>query len=767
MICYAGIPSYHSKLSAFLICLPFIWAILATPSSGQSGRPGAPGEAENYLVRETGNPPVIDGSLDEPAWEQAARIPLGYERYPEPNAEPPVETRFYITYDEENLYVGFRAFDPAPGEIRAHLMDRDEQQQLNRDDHVGFTIDPFDNGEWGFQFRMNPLGVQADAVYSDRTGRTRFSWDAIWESAGSFREDGYEGEVRIPFSSINVPAAGRQSWRFQAFRIYPRSVRYRMVSHPVDLDNRSLMAQFGRLQGFNDLSGGLNMELNPVLTAKRTDEIADERNNVLEKGPVTFRPGGNIRWGIQPNLNLSATVNPDFSQVEADALQLRENERFVLSFPEKRPFFLESSEIFDTPFNAVFTRSIVDPDAGLKFTGKSDSHSFGTFVTRDRSSRLLFPANQGSRQAVMDRPGFSEIIRYRNSLSDKASLGLLAEGRQSENSGYHNFSGGVDGHLQFLNSNTLRFQYLRSSTQYTKEVAEAYDQPVGAFGGDALQVNLNHNSRHWQAGAGIETISSGFRNDNGFFPRADARTYRGGLQRILRGRSGGWYSSLRFGPAFEVTTNQAGTVTDQSYSVAASYSGPLQSQIYTEFNSNMQRFGGREFNGLNTGVLFFRLQPGDFLSRFRLYAAYGEEVDFANVRKSRELIIHPGLTFNVGRRLNVEVDPNLQRLSWMGETTFTTYLMGTRLVYHFDKRTFIRSIVQYRYVDRNLKQFNDPGAFDSSTEYLFYQLLFSYKINPQSKLFLGYSSGYGGTETRPLTIRNRTAFLKAGYAWVF
>lgn len=767
MNCFADTPSRPFQSLVLLTCLTIMWTLLSTSSTAQPGRPGGPEEAENYLVTETGNPPVIDGSVDDPAWEQAAPIPLSYERYPQPNAEPPVETRFYITYDEENLYVGFRAFDPAPGEIRAHLMDRDEQQQLNRDDHVGFTIDPFDNGEWGFQFRMNPLGVQADAIYSDRSGQTRFSWDAIWESAGSFREEGYEVEVRIPLSSINVPADARQSWRFQAFRVYPRSVRYRMVSHPVDLGNSSLMAQFGRLKGFNDLAGGLNMEFNPVLTAKRTDEITEAGNSDLEKGPLTFRPGGNLRWGIQPNLNLSATVNPDFSQVEADALQLRENERFVLSFPEKRPFFLESSEIFDTPFNAVFTRSIVDPDAGLKFTGKSGSHSFGTFITRDRSSRLLFPANQGSRQAVLDRPGYSEIIRYRNSISDKASLGLLAEGRQSANSGYHNYAGGVDGHLQFLSSNTLRFQYLRSSTRYTREVAEAYGQPVDAFGGDALRVNFNHNSRNWQAGAAVVTISSGFRNDNGFFPRADLRTYRGGLQRIFRGRSGGWYSSLRFGPAFEVATDQAGTVTDQSYSLSATYSGPLQSQIFTEFNSSMQRFGGREFNGLNTGVLFFRLRPGDFLSRVRVYAAYGEEVDFTNVRKSRELIIHPGLSFNVGRRLNVELDPNFQRISWMGKTTFTTYLMGTRLVYHFDRRTFIRSIVQYRYVDRNLEQFEDPGALDSSTESLFYQLLISYRINPQSKLFLGYSSGYGGAENRPLTIRNRTAFLKAGYAWVF
>lgn len=767
MSCLTRFPTFLSRILLILLCIPFAGTLVIPMSHGQSDQSGHEREVRHYKVHEATTPPLIDGLLDDSVWEDAVRVPLGYELYPDPNAEPPVETSAYIAYDQSNLYVAFRAFDPSPGTIRAHLMDRDQSQKLNRDDHVGFTIDPFNNGQWGFQFRVNPMGVQADAVYSDRDDRTNFSWDAIWESEGSITEEGYQVEVRIPLSSLNIPADNVQTWRFSAFRIYPRGVRYQVYSHPTDLDNSSLMEQFDRIQGFEGLSSGLNLEINPVITAKRTDRMSGEQSEGVQRGPVAFNPGGYIRWGLQPNMNLSATVNPDFSQIEADALRLRENERFVLSFPEKRPFFLESSEIFDTPFDAVFTRSIVDPNAGLKFTGKSGPHSFGTFVTRDRSSRLLFPANQGSRQEVLDRPSYSEIFRYRNRLSNQASIGLLAEGRQAESSGYHNYAGGVDGHLQFLESNTIRFQYLRSSTNYTRETSDAYDQPRDTFGGDAIRLRLSHRSRNWAGNASLSSISGGFRNDNGFFPRADIRRYNGQVNRIFRGGSDTWYSSIRLGPAAQVTTDLSGRITDQSYSLGASYSGPLQSQVFTELNLSMQRFRGRVFEGMRTGVFFFRLQPGNLFSRFRVYTSYGEEVDFTNVRRGRELIIHPGLTFDFGGSLNVELDPNYQRFSYGGKTTFTTYLLGTRLSYHFNRRTFVRAITRYRRVDRNLEQFDNPEAVDSSTESFFYQLLFSYKINPQSKFFLGYSSGYGGIENRPLVIRSRTGFLKAGYAWVF
>lgn len=751
---------YQILLLFLMLLFGFTISLYAQSSDIQSAPPAVE-------VSKTNQPITIDGSLEESAWQEAATLSLAYEHYPEANATSPVVTTCLITYDSNYLYISFIASDPQPETIRAHLMDRDSREKLMRDDHVGFTIDPFNNEQWGLQFRVNPLGVQADAIYSNHRNTTDYSWDGIWESSGTMTEEGYEVEIRIPFSSINTPSGDVQDWRFSAFRNYPRSVQYRVRSHPIDLDEQSLMAQFNEIEGFKDLSTGLNLEINPVITAKKTDAGSGGNTVGLEQGPINLSPGGNLQWGIKPNLNLSATINPDFSQIEADALQLRENRRFVLSFPERRPFFLESSEIFDTPLQAVFTRSIIEPKAGIKMTGKQGAHSFGAFITQDQSSRILFPANQQSQSKILNNRSYSEIFRYQNQFTNRLALGLLGTARQSAGSGYRNYAGGIDGYWQFTPSNTLQFQYLQSNTQYSDEISEDFNQQNRDFNGNALYLNFNHTSRNWAGQASYTSVSSGFRNDNGFFPRADLRTYQAAGQHIVRGSSDSWFSSIRFGPAFELITDQSGLVTDRTISLAALYRGPLQSEIVAEYHLSRQRFSGRMFSGMNTGVFFFRLQPSGFLSKFRAYTAYGETVDFSNRRIARQIIFHPGITFDINRNLNFEIDPNYQRLSYEGNTTFTTYLLGLRAIYHFNKQTFFRSILQYRYVDRNLNEFNNPEAFESSSESFFYQLLFSYKINPQSKVFLGYSSGYDGINETPLRIQNRTGYLKIGYAWVF
>ncbi len=722
---------------------------------------------EHYQIEQAETQPDIDGRLSEALWENTLAVSLSHEFIPEANAVPPVDTECYITYDRNNLYLGFKADDPLPSEIRAHLMERDDNKKMARDDYVGIVIDPFNNEQWGFEFRVNPMGVQVDAIYSDQRDSRNYSWDAIWESAGQITNDGYEVEIRIPFTSLNVPSSELQTWRFSAFRNYPRSVRQIFLNHPVDLDNQSQMAQFSQLEGFSNITSGLNLEINPTLTAKRTDDRNGSNNPNLDQGKLSLEPGGNLRWGIRPNINLSATVNPDFSQIEADALQLRENQRFVLSVPEKRPFFLEGTEIFETPMNAVFTRSIIQPMAGLKLTGRSGAHRFGTIITRDRQSRMLFPSGQSSEREILNQNSYSKILRYSNKITDKATFGILAEGRNAENSRYQNYVGGIDGYLQFWDSNSLQYQYLHSSTAYPEQIAQSYGQPTGHFQGGALDLDFNHSSSKWQAQAGYLNISSGFRNDNGFFRRAAFQTYEGDAKRIFRGSSENWFSSIRVGPGFELTTASNGALLDRTFSFNTTYNGPYQSTVNMGFTLNKQRFQNQLFDRLKSWIFFFRIQPSGILSKFRLYAATGDQVDFSNIREGQELIIHPGLTFNIGQQLNLELDPNFQRLSYQGATTFSTYLLGARLYYHFNKRTLLRSILQYRYVDRNLDQFNNPDAFNTATESFSYQLLFSYKLNPQSKFFLGFSSGYGASENRPLRIQNRTGFLKMGYAWVF
>jgi hypothetical protein len=284
----------------------------------------------------------IDGVLDEEAWQKAAVMKLLYEWTPGDNAPPPVDTDCLVTYDRDKFYIAFRCFDPEPKKIRAHLMDRDATDTLIQDDHISIIIDPFNDERRGFQFRVNPLGVQADANFSESEGYEDFSWDAIWAAAGKITDWGYAIEIAIPFNQLRFPkGTASQTWGISAERSWPRNVRHRMTSHRRDRDVACLLCQFNKLTGIEGITPGRNVEFDPTLTANRTDVRNDFPAGPMEGGKIKAEPGITARWGVTPNLILNATANPDFSQVEADVAQLDVNTRFALFYPEKRPFFLE------------------------------------------------------------------------------------------------------------------------------------------------------------------------------------------------------------------------------------------------------------------------------------------------------------------------------------------------------------------------------------------------------------------------------------------
>src|SRR4030042_363684 len=180
--------------------------------------------AENYVISPAASKIKVDGLLDEVAWQKATVIKLPYEWTPGDNAPAPVETECLVTFDRDAFYIAFRCFDPKPVEIRAHLMDRDASDTLIQDDHINVLIDAFNDERRGFQFRVNPLGVQADANFSELEGYEDFSWDAIWSSAGKITDWGYAIEMAIPFNQLRFPrTAEKQTWGFSADRSWPRN----------------------------------------------------------------------------------------------------------------------------------------------------------------------------------------------------------------------------------------------------------------------------------------------------------------------------------------------------------------------------------------------------------------------------------------------------------------------------------------------------------------------------------------------------------------
>lgn len=739
----------------FVTNLNFVWA-----QDQPEQKKEAEITAQSYTVFPAASDIKVDGTLDEPAWEKATVIKVPYEYIPGDNIPGPVDTDFLITFDENFLYMAFKCYDPEPSKIRAHLMDRDATDTLIQDDHISIMLDTFNDERRGFQFRVNPLGVQADANFSEMEGYEDFSWDAIWNSAGKITDWGYVIEISIPFNQLRFARGSEvQTWGVSVERSYPRSVRHRIASHMRRRDLNCILCQFNKVTGFQGMKTGYNIELDPTLTANRTDIREDFPAGGMVKGDENIDPGLSFRWGITPNLIMNAAINPDFSQVEADVRELEVNTRFAIRYPEKRPFFLEGADFFLTPVEAVFTRTVADPDGGVKFTGKIGRNAFGFFATVDRINNLLFPSNQGSSSASLDQNVMGGVFRYRRDVGQGSALGALYTGRAAD--GYYNHLGGIDGFFRLSRTKTVSFQLLHSESDYSKGTAASFGQEPDSFNGNAVLAEFQHMGREWMYGGTYYDLSPGFRADFGYVPRVDMRRLSGFLSRIFWGKPGGWYDRLMFSFQGFGIYDYDKNLTDRVFMLNSMYIGPMQSTVQFAYTRKMELFLENQYD-LNQLQIVGEIKPAGGL-RFMLVTVLGDEVDYSNSRNADSLVLLPAAELGLGRHINLNLQHTFQRLSFEGEQIFQANLTQLKLIYNFNVRCFVRGIVQYLDVYRNPDLYLFPVL--PKTETLFSQFLFSYKLNPQTVLFLGYSDNYLGMTGIDIGQTDRTFFVKLGYAW--
>jgi hypothetical protein len=755
-------PILHQSVIFLLVGTLVIPSSLVLSVRADDADAVTPRELPQYRITRAISSIRVDARLDEEAWREALTIDLPFEIHPGENVPAPVHTECRITYDDQNLYLAFRADDPEPSRIRARLADRDTPWQ---DDFVGIMFDPFNDERRGFEFFVNPLGVQMDLSRNDvGTGDPEDpTWDAIWESAGRITKDGYVVEAAIPFTSIRFPRTeGEQTWGLFTFRAYPRSVRHQITSVPFDRNLNCFFCQSAKVIGFERITPGRNLELDPTLTTLRTDTLGTAPEESILSGDPDTDIGLSVRWGITPNLSFNTTINPDFSQVEADAAQLDVNNRFTLFFPEKRPFFLEGADFFQTPLQAVHTRSVVDPRWGIKLTGKEGNHAVGLYATQDDVNTLIFPSNQESDDTELEQKVASGIFRYRRDVGRNSTLGAFLTAREGE--GYHNRVYGLDGLMRISTRDVLRFQALGSSTAYPADVIEEFDQPQGGFDGYGITAEYVHETRNWNWWAEYEELDPLLRVDSGFLPRVDTRNWEIGGEHIVWGGADRWFSSWSLGSAVERITDLDGTLTDQDIVIFANYSGPMQSFLSLDVVRRKEFFEDVTYDQTNGGF-HFNFQPSGQIN-FWFTGRFGDAIDFDNSRAAKRIWGGPGFRYYFGRHLQLFYDNTYEVLHVNDERLFRALLNQFRLIYQFNVRTFVRAIVQHTDVSRNLDLYDPEDEFASRSREVFTQFLFSYKINPQTVLFLGYSDNHDDEDRSSIVQQDRTFCCKLGYAWL-
>ena len=362
----------------------------------------------------------LDGVLDEDVWRQAALL-TGFSQYRPVDSRPAEDsTQVLVFYAPDAIYFGIRAFEKHGNVVRATLADRDN---IGADDNIQILLDTFNDRRRALLFAVNPLGAQQDGVRSEGIagaagggnaggrfdGVVDLNPDYVYESQGRVTPTGFEVEVRIPFKSLRYQGAAIQDWGIQIVRVTQHTA-YEDTWTPVVRANASFLIQSGKLKGLTGMRRGLVMDLSPEFTSRVDGAPAA---SAYRYGVVDPQLGANLRWGVTQNLSMTGTVNPDFSQVEADVGQVTVNERFAVFFPEKRPFFLEGLEQFDTPNALIYTRRISAPVGGAKLTGKVG----GTGVA------YIGAIDDNTLSATGEHP-IVNLLRLRRDLGTSSTVGL-------------------------------------------------------------------------------------------------------------------------------------------------------------------------------------------------------------------------------------------------------------------------------------------------------------------------------------------------------
>ncbi|GGB51149.1 hypothetical protein GCM10011607_09460 [Shewanella inventionis] len=738
----------------------------------------------------------IDGDFNEAVWQQAAEVTLKYETSPGENIAAPVTTSAKVFASKSSLYFAFIAHDPAPEQIRVNLRDRDKSWG---DDMVGIKLDTFNNARLAYQFFINAYGVQSDSIENELTGQESDAWDGIWYSKGKLTDKGYQVEIQLPLRLFNFDDRHPlQTWGIELIRFYPRNKTHRFSTHKIDRNVSCQLCQLGTATGLEGATQGKDLQITPSLVANQNNQ-RDASNAGPWDDKTHVEAGVDLRWGITPTTLLNATINPDFSQIEADAGQLDVNNTFALFFPEKRAFFLDNKDYFDTQLELLHTRNISSPDYGIKLTSKTDDHTFAMLAANDEQSQFLVPGNLSSDIAVIDEQSHNVATRYRFDPSKQFSIGGLVTLKQAND--YHNYLASADIKYQPTKQDTLTAQYAHSQTAYPEDLFTQFcnnndcnqDLADCQFGNCALNervlrtnkedefddgmlnVTYLHERRNWYASSQYQSIGRDFRADLGFIDKVD-------VNKFVIGGGYMWYpqdnffNRIELGGDWDISHSENHELLEQEAEMFIEFEGGLQSYMASGIVQR-KRVGRRHnpsISDIDNNTTMFdetlawfytNLTPIGSL-KLELDMYLGDDIDFANNRSATVNMFNPGVEWKLTESLVLDVSHRYQTLDVDDGRLFTANLSDVRLNWQLTLNSFIRFSTVYTHIER------DPALYlyqkpDSLYQDLGNELLYGYKLNPQSVFYLGYSDAFvANDDIDSLTQDEKTYFMKVSYAWL-
>jgi hypothetical protein len=750
--------------------------------------------------------PVIDGRLDDDIWRNAAVLQNFYQVQPGDNAEPSQKTEVLVAKDSKHFYIAFKCYDTEPGRIRASIPKRD---QIFDDDYVGAYLDTFNDKQRAYVIFFNPNGIQADGIFTEGRGED-YSVDIVMESKGTVGPDGYTVEVAIPFNSIRYEAGAGKVWGAHFYRRIKRDQNELDSWMPVARNRSGTLVQAGQLTGFEGIDTEHTLELIPSITLSETGRrvpiggpiglIVGDR---IVNQPLESEIGLTAKFTITPNVTLDFAANPDFAQVEADTLVVTANQRFPIFYEEKRPFFLEGIDYFQSPMNVVNTRAIVDPDVAVKLTGKTGRNTFGLLLASDNAPGNFSvderddPAVRPFIEPFLDKNAYIGIVRGKRDFGEDSSLGFFATTYNFIQN--HNHLVSVDGRFRVDPKTIFTFQTVGTTSRRSfydpVEDSSAYRTGNG-FGYTA---NYDYTDRNFGYFVSSTGRTRDYRANVGFTRRTDTNSHElflrfsddprqnkifvnqrfhtiGGVQHDWSGRIQGWFDESQYRLNFT-----------RGSSLVMGYFTGYEKLYEEEFGAARDANGlGGAFAGTdptrrsykNQPFVYGNSTPWRWLNFFGFLGyTWGEfDYDFGGGPKYPRVspaalagseVLDPGsgnalfgefsatvIPFDALRTTIAYTKSKLTRQD-TGLVAFDDNIVSIRALYQFTRFSFVRARFDY----------------DSLSARTYGQYLFGWTPNPGTAFYVGYNdtlnyNGYSpftGAYEPGLRVNNRTFFVKMSY----
>ena len=350
-----------------------------SPAAGQAPPPA---QRRGIAAQWVAVAPVIDGRLDEAIWRTGEPATDFVQQTPRGGAGASQRSEVRVAYDRNAIYVGVRNFDTAPDSIAQQLGRRDAEDIFS--DWFTVAFDSYGDRRTAFGFGVNPRGVLRD-LYISNDENEDLLWDAVWNVAARTDSAGWTAEFRIPLSQLRYDVNGTQGavrpWGINFLREIARHGEDSFWS-PTPANAPGLVSRFGDLTGLDSLRPASRVEFVPYVRSQVELQPPAARNRFVPARDAAVAAGGDVRLKLPQSLTLTATVNPDFGQVEADPAVVNLT-AFEVFFPERRPFFLENADGFafgstrtfndnDAP-NFFYTRRIGRPPQRVPSGGNVDA----------------------------------------------------------------------------------------------------------------------------------------------------------------------------------------------------------------------------------------------------------------------------------------------------------------------------------------------------------------------------------------------------------